>query len=156
MSFWYKSAKNCQCHPNCSCQAERQGPWTSCFFLCFFFFKLSQFIWVVKHLKALFARRWLVVRSSCLARQLLNYEKIFLFYIIRLKTHVAATLPDRVCNGVLSIRRLAVIWPSPFSPHLLIYAMLWEAAETRWLDNGRQPVKVISVYVIWWSICMLS
>ncbi len=30
MSFWYKSAENCQCHPNCSCQAERQGPWTSC------------------------------------------------------------------------------------------------------------------------------
>ncbi len=31
MSFWYKSAENCQCHPNCSCQAERQGLWTSCF-----------------------------------------------------------------------------------------------------------------------------
>ncbi len=30
MSFWYKSAENSQCHPNCSCQAERQGPWTSC------------------------------------------------------------------------------------------------------------------------------
>ncbi len=29
MSFWYKSAENCHCHPNCSCQAERQGPWTS-------------------------------------------------------------------------------------------------------------------------------
>ncbi len=30
MSFWYKSAEDCQCHPSCSCQAERQGPWTSC------------------------------------------------------------------------------------------------------------------------------
>ncbi len=35
MSFWYKSAeKNCQCHPNCSCQAERQDPWTSCWYIC--------------------------------------------------------------------------------------------------------------------------
>ncbi len=30
MSFWYKSAENRHCHPNCSCQAECQGPWTSC------------------------------------------------------------------------------------------------------------------------------
>ncbi len=30
MSFWYKSAENCQCHINCSCQAERQGPSSSC------------------------------------------------------------------------------------------------------------------------------
>ena len=27
----YKSAENCRCHINCSYQAERQGPWTSCF-----------------------------------------------------------------------------------------------------------------------------
>ncbi len=25
-----KSAENCQCHPNCSCQAGRQGPLSSC------------------------------------------------------------------------------------------------------------------------------
>ena len=26
----YKSAEYCQCHINCSCQAECQGSWTSC------------------------------------------------------------------------------------------------------------------------------
>ncbi len=36
MSFWYKTVENCQCHPNCSCQAERQGPWTSCYLGHFF------------------------------------------------------------------------------------------------------------------------
>ena len=30
VSFWYKSAENCQCHTNYSCQAECQGPWTFC------------------------------------------------------------------------------------------------------------------------------
>ncbi len=29
----YKCAENCQCHIYCSCQAERQGLWTSCFYL---------------------------------------------------------------------------------------------------------------------------
>ena len=29
----YKSAENSQCHINCSCQAECQGPWISCWFL---------------------------------------------------------------------------------------------------------------------------
>ena len=33
MRFWYKSAENYQCHPKCSCEAERQGPWSSCFSL---------------------------------------------------------------------------------------------------------------------------
>ena len=41
MSFWYKSADNYQYHTNCSCQAERQVQWTSCFFLFVCFFVLS-------------------------------------------------------------------------------------------------------------------
>ncbi len=32
MSFWYKCTEICQ-YSNCSCQVERQGPWTSCFIL---------------------------------------------------------------------------------------------------------------------------
>ncbi len=40
---------HCQGHPNCSCQAERQGPWTSCFYLAnlriFFLFPKYEIQW---------------------------------------------------------------------------------------------------------------